>query len=54
MIYVYYNKIYYYLLNYYSSKHINLNVFKLLMVYVCKVMYCYTITIEQQNINNNL
>ena len=31
-----------------------LNVFKLLLVYVCKVMHCYTITTEQQHINNNL
>ena len=57
MVYVYYNRIYYYLLNYYCSKHIMkhiLNVFKLLLVYVCKVMQCYTITTEQQHINNNL
>ena len=44
----------YYLLNYYCSKHITLNVFKLLLVYVCKVIHFYTITTEQHNINNNI
>ena len=46
MVYVYYKRIYYYLLNYYCSKHFILNVFKLLLVYVCKVMHCYTITTD--------
>ena len=54
MVYVYYNRIYYYLLNYYCNNTLILNVFKLLLVYVCKVMQCYTIITEQQHINNNL
>ena len=46
LVYVYYNWLYYYLLNYTAVNTFILNVFKLLLVYVCTVMDCYKITIE--------